>query len=191
MKVLLGMPAGSTVKTATMESIVNALFASPVPISFAIKEGALGPDNRAQLAYIALANEFSHVWLVDADMTFPADTLARLLAHDKDIVGAAYNYRRLPIQTVVKMQTGTGEVIVPDSLPSALFQCYAIGSGCKLIKTSALKRIPPPWFSIRHDAQGRMDRSDDVWFCEQAKSVGIETWCDPTLDVKHVGDYAF
>ena len=94
MNVLLGMPAGSIVKTATMVAVVQALFSAPCPITFVVKEGALGPDNRAQLAYLALhGGDFTHLWLVDADMEFPPDTLARLLAHDVDLVGAAYNYR--------------------------------------------------------------------------------------------------
>jgi hypothetical protein len=134
---------------------------------------------------------FTHVWLVDNDMTFPEDTLGRLLAHGKEIVGAAYNYRAHPLRTVVKILDAEGRVIVPDRLPAELFPCYAIGSGCKLIEVEALRQIPKPWFALRWGLSGQIVTSDDVWFCEQARAAGFTTYCDPTIHAKHIGDYEY
>jgi len=33
--------------------------------------------------------------------------------------------------------------------------------------------------------------SDDVWFCQQAARVGIETFCDPTIRAGHIGSVEF
>ena len=84
-----------------------------------------------------------------------------------------------------------GRIIIPDHLPTEPFVCHAIGSGCKLVEVSALKRIPQPWFALTWNEMGCLSKTDDVWFCEQAQSVGIETWCDPTLGVVHVGDFQY
>jgi hypothetical protein len=190
-KVLLGIPHGGIVKGKLLSTVVAALVRAPCPIVMIERESALGPDNRNVLAQIAVEHDFTHLWLVDNDMTFPPDTLSRLLAHEKDLVGAAYNYRNLPRRTTVKRLNEEGAVYIPESWPDTLFACYAIGSGCKLVTTEALKQIPKPWFWLRHDEEGRMITTDDVWFCEQAQSVGIDTWCDPSIDARHIGDFQY
>jgi hypothetical protein len=190
MKVLLGIPCGGTVKAQLLSTALVSCFTPGCQITLGVRESALGPDNRWHLARAAVDGGFDYLWLVDNDMKLPHGTLARLLAHGKDLVGASYNYRGVPIRTVVKMIEG-GKIVVPESLPATLFKAYAIGSGCKLVKVSALKRIPQPWFALDWNADGSLRVTDDVWFCEQARKAGIDTWCDPTLDVKHVGDFEF
>jgi len=191
MKVLLGIPCGGTVKAKLLTTAVSSLFTAGVPMSLMVRESALGPDNRWHMAKAAVDGDFTHLWLVDNDMAFPPDTFSRLVAHDKDLVGAAYNYRAAPLATVVKMQDAEGRVFSPSTLPAEIFKAYAIGSGCKLVKVSALRRMPQPWFALDWHADGSLKVTDDVWFCQQARKVGISTWCDPTLDVKHIGDYEY
>jgi hypothetical protein len=154
-------------------------------------EGALGPENRNALAQEAVEGDYTHLWLVDADMRFPSDAWERLLARQVDVIGLAYNRRGLPLQTTVRIQDMTGAVGIPTGpLPLTLFQAYATGSGCQLISTDALKRIPRPWFSIGYTESG-LFVDDAVWFAQQAHSVGIETWCDPTIPATHIGDYEY
>jgi len=189
-RVLLGIPSGGSVKTKTMMSIIQVLFQTQAEITLVEREGALGPDNRNHLAQMALDGGHTHLFLVDADMSFPGDTLTRLLEHKKDIVGAAYNYRAFPRRTVVKIKRD-GQVYSPDRLPESLFACHAIGSGVKLVTTQALAHMPRPWFALDFDKDGMLSVSDDVWFCQQAARVGIETFCDPTIRAGHVGSFEF
>ena len=186
-RVLMGIPHGGTVAGRMISVVVGAVAQAPCPITVVEREGCLGPDNRGVLAMLAVEHDFTHLWLVDADTTCPPDTLARLLAHEKDIVGASYNYRRDPPQSVVKILTPAGEIRTPDPMPTSLFVAHAIGSGCQLISVDALKRIPKPWFALSWGVNGQLEKADDLWFCDQARSVGIETWCDPTIEAKHIG----
>ena len=189
-RVLLGIPSGGSVKTKTMMSIIQVLFQTQAEITLVEREGALGPDNRNHLAQMALDGDYTHLFLVDADMSFPGDILERLLAHNKDLIGAAYNYRAFPRRTVVKMNRD-GHIHSPDRLPESLFSCHAIGSGLKLVSTQALAHIPRPWFALDFDKDGMLSVSDDVWFCQQAARVGIETFCDPTIRAGHIGSFEF
>jgi len=190
-RVLLGIPSGGSVKTKTMFSIFQVLFqTTAAQITLAERQGALGPDNRNHLAQMALDGGYTHLFLVDADMSFPGDILERLLAHNKDLIGAAYNYRAFPRRTVVKIKRD-GQVYSPDRLPESLFSCHAIGSGLKLVSTQALAHIPRPWFALDFDKDGMLSVSDDVWFCQQAARVGIETFCDPTIEAKHIGEFEY
>lgn len=195
MKVCVAVPNGGVVKSRLMTDVLCAMFSSMRAVAFmwAEVEGSLGPHNRWMAGQQAIQNQCDYLWLIDNDMAFPPDTLARLLAHRKDLIGAAYNSRVLPKRTVVKMLDATGAVMVPDaaSFPNEPFICHAIGSGCKLVTVEALKQIPQPWFALEWDATGALIKTDDVWFCEQAKKVGIATWCDPTLEVRHIGDFLY
>ncbi len=72
-----------------------------------------------------------------------------------------------------------------------MFPCYAIGSRVKLVTTHALAHMPRPWFALDFDRDGMLSVSDDVWFCQQAARVGIETFCDPTIRAGHIGSFEF
>ena len=187
--VLLGIPSGGSVKTKTMFSIISVMVQSTCQLTIVERSGALGPDNRNHLAQMALDGGYTHLFLVDADMSFPGDTLNRLLARNKDLIGAAYNYRQFPRATVVKMRRADGTIYSPSfPLPAEPFTCLSIGSGCKLVTTSALAHMPRPWFGLDFDKDGMLSVSDDAWFCQQAARIGIETWCDPTIQAGHIGE---
>jgi len=191
-KVLLGIPSGGSVKSKTMMTIISVLSMTQHRITVMERDGALGPDNRNHICQTALENGFTHVFLVDADMSFPGDTLDRLVAHRKDLIGAAYNFRQHPKRSVIKLDDGKGgcysPILVTGTQP---FVCYSIGSGCKLVTTQALAHIPRPWFALDFDKDGMLSVSDDSWFCQQARKVGIQTFCDPTIEAKHIGEYEY
>lgn len=188
-KILLGIPCNGSIKAKTVHSVLAAM-RSP-DVTTVMLEGALGPENRNMLAQEAVEGDYTHLWLVDADMRFPTDALDRLLAHQVDLIGLAYHRRGLPLQTTVRVQDTTGAVGIPlDPLPSTLFIPYATGSGCQLVTTAALRQIPQPWFSVGFTPDGKF-MDDAVWFATQARSVGIVPWCDPTISATHIGDYEY
>lgn len=187
----MGIPHGGMVPGRMLSVVVAAITSAPCPVVLVEREGCLGPDNRGVLAMLAVEYGFTHLWLVDADTACPPDALRRLLAHQKEIVGASYNYRRDPPQSVVKILSPTGEIMTPDPFPTELFQAHSIGSGCQLITVDALRRIPKPWFALKWGEHGQLEQADDLWFCNQARSVGIETWCDPTIKAEHLGTKAY
>ena len=190
-KVLLGLPNGGSVKTKTMVSVVRNILRNAEILDFFPVAGALGPENRNALAEHAVEHDYTHLWLVDADMWFHDDALAKLLAHDLDIVGLPYNRRGLPLETTVRIQDEHGVVGVPTGpMPKDVFACYATGSGCQLVKVSALRRIPKPWFSTAYSDEGKF-MDDAVWFGQQAARAGIQVCCDPTIWCQHIGDYDY
>lgn len=189
-KILLGIPCGGTVHMKTMVSVVQTIVQNSEILDFLPVAGALGPENRNALAQEAVDGGYTHLWLVDADMKFAADALPRLLAHDADVVGCAYNRRGLPLQTTVRIQDEHGTIGIPTGpLPAEVFGCYAIGSGCQLIKTSALRQISKPWFCTAYEGDLFMD--DAVWFGRATRQAGLETWCDPTIPCTHLGEYEY
>ena len=47
----------------------------------------------------AIARKGTHILFVDSDMYFPPDAIKKLVEQDRDIVGASYNFRSLPLKS--------------------------------------------------------------------------------------------
>jgi hypothetical protein len=140
------------------------------------------------------------MFMVDTDMSFPNDTLDRLLEHDKDIVGGLC-FTTDPFLSKV---TPTIAVLCPtedgknsleplwDYPLDSLVPCDATGAACMLVKRSAAERIreakgrdhPMPWFA--HGMHGSTRIGEDIAFCLTARALGIEVWVDTSLAIGHV-----
>jgi len=143
---------------------------------------------------VRIAMEFdphcTHILWIDSDMTFPANGLQRLLAHDKDIVGAFYNKRTPPYNTV-------GHLLVPaDVSKGGIHRADIMPHGFVLAKREVYERIQSPWYSESYDpAMATPEDPDgtvgeDVSFSRKVLAGGIEMWCDAdlTFEVGHVGE---
>jgi hypothetical protein len=194
-RVLIAIPHGGTIKGSLLGDVFAEAFAHAQMVQFLLGDlpGTYGFHSRWLAAKQAVDHDCDYLWLMDNDMQIPQGALSKLMAADKDIIGTHYHMRKLPLQTVVTMLTDHGmiEFANPAMMPNEPFLCHSVGFGCTLVKVSALKKIPQPWFKCEWDEHGQLSKTDDRWFCEQAKRVGIDTWCEPTIDVKHLGDYPY
>jgi hypothetical protein len=148
--------------------------------------------SRNKLVRLALGFDpaCTHILWVDSDMTFPYDGLERLLAHDKDVVGAFYNRRMHPYTTV-------GHLLHPaDVSKGGLHRADIMPHGFVLAKREVYEKLPPPWYSEGYDpVYANADDPDgsvgeDVSFSRKAVAAGIEIWCDAdlTFEVGHIGE---
>ena len=181
-RVLVGVAAYKTINSRTVESLLWLAKYSIYDVMFSIQDCCYVVENRSRIIKDAISHKADYLLFIDSDMRFYPEILEQLMKHDKDIVGAAYNYRKFPIESTAKFE---GE------MPNELFKVDALGTGMMLIKMSALEKIPRPWIKMEYNDDGSVKVGDDVYFCLQAKKAGIEIWCDPTLDVKHIGDYFY
>lgn len=183
-RVVIGMGCTDIVKAKTLESLMGVLITSGSEVSgFAMRQGGDIVSARTFCAQYAIEHNATHIFFVDSDMFFPPDTLKRLLAHDKDIVTVEYNRRKLPLETVT---TPLGE-----RSDTELYKARVIGAGCLLIKTSVFSKIGNPWFNFGRNSKGELVIGEDTWFSNMARDVGIDSWIDPTLSVKHSGEYLY
>jgi hypothetical protein len=44
---------------------------------------------------------------------------------------------------------------------------------------------------MEQDEEGNRAMTEDCGFFLQAQKKGYKVWCDPTLGLKHVGDYEY
>lgn len=149
--------------------------------------------NREEIVEKALSRDYSHLWFVDTDVTFPPDTLDRLLAHNVDLVGAYYP-SRLDGEGVSTMKMIDSQGVmhpVTPPLPERPFhsingnELITMPTGCMLIRLSVLQKLKPPYFKCERPV------GEDVFFCSWLWNAGVKIWCDPTIKVGHVGERIF
>lgn len=157
-----------------------------VSVSLWCQKGSIIMDARNAAVEAALTHDATHLLFLDSDMTFPPDTLARLLAHKKDIVGATYVKRYPPHALLGDFPSGYLKSFETGEAP-ALVSALSLPFGCILLKVSALEKVKRPLFRYMTTEHGTI--SEDEWFCIQAREAGLSVWCDLSLtrEVGHVG----
>lgn len=144
------------------------------------------------------------LWL-DADMVFPPDALARLLAHDVDIVGADYRRREAPFDRIGLFvhpddKRGLPEfrTVEAQSQTTGLAERGMLGLGLFLVRANVFRKLPAPWFQRVYVAKNATPDNplgfctEDSFFCNYARYHGFRVWCDLDLsaEVQHVGEAA-
>ena len=159
-------------------------------------------ENRNYSVVQAQKNKSDYLLFVDDDMTFPKDTLERLLAHDKEVVGVNSYSRCLPLSSTVGLMDEKGEYKHPDKypiferkIPEELFKCYFVGAGVLLIDTKVFEKIKKPYFEFTTyksgEFKGMVKDGEDGTFCKKVKEAGMDVWCDPTIPISHLGEYEY
>jgi hypothetical protein len=128
----------------------------------------------------ALNRGSTHLLFIDSDMEFPPDVVSRLLGHGKAIVGGSYVRRSTPFEML-------GELSEPFTVSKPLIEAIALPTGCLLINTMALKKLPWPWFRFEYENETRI--GEDIYFSREARKAGLKLWLDTklTTELKHIG----
>ena len=92
---VIGVPSRDMVHTDFAMSLVYVFHTAGCRVSMVNSKSSVLPVQRNEIVREAIRLKATHLLFVDSDMRLPLDTAARLLAHGKDVVGAAY-VRRVP-----------------------------------------------------------------------------------------------
>ena len=125
-RVQIGIGCQGTVMSKTLASLMGVLITSHDKVTgYSMRQGGDIVSARTFCVQDAIEKKATHIFFVDSDMSFPGDTLERLLAHDKEIVTVEYNRRRLPPESVTTPLEERSE--------TELYKARNIGGGCFLI----------------------------------------------------------
>jgi len=189
--ILIGIPALDSLKIETTTSLVATIAQLDMKYDakMLIRKASLIHDSRNKIAQQAIDEGFDYLMFIDSDMKFPGDALNRLMSLNLDVVGGLY-YRKQPPHAPVIAQKMGKTLTIPRLWPKTKpFEVFSVATGFMLINTKVLKAIKPPYFFYGkyHD----MDMGEDVYFCHKAQQAGFKVWCDPTIDLKHIGEYEY
>ena len=186
-RVIIAMPTQNTVQTLCAFSLVQAVRNVDFDVDFIVRMGCDIIGSRVWLVKKAREMGGSHMLFVDDDMFFAANKnnpIETLLSREKDIIGAPYNFRQLPLKSTATPLTD----ITPTD---TLYKCKAVGTGFLLIKLSVFDVIPEPWFRFARSSDWELVQGEDAFFCEVAQKAGFDVWVDPSVKVSHIGEYLF
>lgn len=147
-------------------------------------------EARNALVQAHLAGESGSSIFFDVDMSFPADTIVRLMAHKKDIVGGAYYQRQFPYYPHLYENLGSWEYPRSKRIIALqpLMEVDSQGTGCLLVKREVYEKIGAPWYSLRYVMIDHLV-GEDINFALTAKKHGFASFADTTLDIGHIGNF--
>jgi hypothetical protein len=150
-------------------------------------------QQRETLANLALNLNAEYMLWLDSDITFPATTAARLMAHNEPIVAANYVRRQFPSKGVAYSKIGDWDNPLDFSIQNELVEVEGIGMGCVLMKTEIFKKIPKPWFEFTWSPETNDFLGEDMNLCKKINNLGYKIKVDTSLSVelRHLGSYAF
>lgn len=196
-KIAIAMVTNRMVKPKTVLSLAHLLEHTPQETTTIVAtEGYTTAEGRSYCVIQAIKRGCSHILFIDDDMIFPEDTLDTLLKHNKEIVGVNSQSRKLPLTTTVALlkdgQHWAHDHVPPYyQMPEELFEVFSVGMGVALIDMKVFDVIEKPWFKFEVHESGKILVGEDAWLCKQAREKGIKIWCDPTIDIGHIGDYNY
>jgi len=193
-KVIIAVPCSDSMsmKAMTAHAIgCTIIGAKDLVTDFLLRISCDIVSSRTWLVNEAIKNGGTHILFIDSDMHFNMSTLHSLLAHKKEIVATEYNKRQFPLEGTFRPMTERSE--------TELYEANYAGMGCMLIDLSIFEKEwvdsetgkKLPWFNFGRDSQGNLSMGEDAFFSNAAREMGIKTYIDPKIKVKHQGDYMY
>lgn len=164
------------------------------------------------LAAMFMESDCTHLFFIDSDIEFDAESILRALAFDKDIMAGAYPKKALPIQYAMnfkfidqekgQIRVENGAVEVLDA--STGFFCIKRNVFDKMRQhypelhykndSNIDEKYAPYCYSFFDTIQDPEDNrylSEDYTFCRRLQKIGGEIWIDLSTKLNHVGSYTF
>jgi FkbM family methyltransferase len=194
-KILIAIPTNRNIEADTFKSIYDLRVPDGYETVFQYFWGYQVEQVRNLIAHWTIRNQFDYLFAVDSDISFPPDTLERLLSHDRDIVSGVY-IQRIPGKHTIEIMRknahgGVTHVDWADIKDQGLVSIDSCGFGCVLVKTEVFKGIEYPQFVYKSAIDHANTISEDVYFCNKARAAGFTLWCDTDVICDHTGSYTF
>lgn len=156
-------------------------------------------------AFLMLDNDFDGIFWCDSDSVLPQNAIVDCAGPQQDIVTGVYHGRHPPFEPKIFMyKESTDSYFHITTWPetTSLFPVDAAGFGAiytsrKALELTAQTKVVPKlidhvtgeiqqmeetfWFKF-----GRY--SEDLSWCHQARAKGLTIWCNPNVQVGHLGE---
>ena len=204
-RVLIAVPTFENITPDTFQSLWD--MDKPDGTDFRFVRGYDCATARNKIAQMFLEGPWTHLLMVDNDVTPPRDALANLLSDNVDVVSGYYAHRGADnLYTgrtcVCKLKGGDGFPFVDYPLESEytaddmralresgdyLQEIHGGGMGCILIRAEVFMRIEYPFFDwVNYRDAKRNMLSEDLFFCERIHGEGIPMYVDARVPCGHL-----
>jgi len=149
-----------------------------------------------------LSTSCTDLIFIDSDIAFGADSILKLLKHDKDIIGGAYRMRVPELRYPVEFKWDEFNNCKDEETGYA--RVVALGMGFVRIKRSVFERMMQH-YDIPKDPEGVIQffrvgmmfpenqkwYGEDVYFCKRWVDMGGEIFIEPDINFTHSGTHDF
>jgi FkbM family methyltransferase len=191
-KILIGIPTAKYIEPETFKAIYDLEVPEEYETTFQFFYGYNIDQVRNLIAHWIVDGKFDYLFSVDSDISFPSDTLKKLLAHDKDIVTGVYRQRKDNV--VLELYGPNGNINLSELQQHQHDKLYPVdgcGFGCVLVKRQVFVDIGYPQFQYHSAIDHQHTISEDVDFCRKAKARGYFAYADLTIKCKHHGSTTY
>ena len=152
--------------------------------------------------------KYTHLLWIDSDEGWEPDEVLRLLALDREMIGAPVRKKTDKLEWTVNFDSAEAR------LERGAVECAEIGTGFTMVKRCVYEKMfeayPDLKIKLGPDEAMRLDgaedhyyalyqhalengyyRSEDLTFCSRWRAIGGEVWCDPSANIHHIGDYDY
>jgi FkbM family methyltransferase len=186
-KILIAIPTARYIEPDTFKSIYDQIIPDGYVAEFQCFYG-YRVDQVRNLIADWVVRGYDFLFAVDHDVTFPPDTIKRMIAHDKDLVAGVYRQRIEP-QAIEIYDLNQVRMTVEQlyTQPNDLVPIGGCGFGCVLAKKEVFRSIGYPQFEYHVALDHANTISEDTDFCRKAMNRGFTLWCDRTILCGHIG----
>ena len=127
--------------------------------------------------------EYNETFNLECGEVDSYEFLRKMIAHDKEIVGAVYVTRGGAYEPVILMKEGPSyRKIGWDEIEDGLMPVDSIGGGLMLINNNIFRKggIELPVF------EPELEWGTDIQLCRKAQEIGIQPYVDTTIHVGHL-----
>lgn len=199
------VPYYNVIEEKTQQGIFDLLDSDEISCALLTLQGTniaytrnrLVNEDRSDLMYQKLDDNFTHYLFIDADVVPTVDAIKKLISYDLDVVSAAYKSREQShtYTAGVFSKTENGEfkdALKLQSDSEGLMEVDWVGGGCLLVKKEVLEKTPFPWFNYpiaQITKNGNVHRKlifEDLGFCMNVKDAGFKIYVDCDTEVTHL-----
>lgn len=204
-RVLICVPTFETIYPDTYKALWD--MEKPPGTDFEFVRGYDVATARNKCVQRALEGPYTHLMMVDNDVTVPKDALVNLLSHNADAVMGYYAHRGADNvydgrTCACKLEDENGAAYFNYPLESEytadellalresgeyLVRIHGGGMGCILIKIDVFMRCAYPWFDwVNYGDAHRGMLSEDLYFCEVLKADDTPIYVDTRVACGHL-----
>jgi len=176
-------------------------------IKVRVFRGASAIDQvRSTMVHDALADGFTELLWVDADIAFEPSDVDMLLAHDQPIVCGIYP-KKGSRAFACRLLPETRELVFGEG--GGLMEILYAAGGFTLVRSSVYAAIQEklalptcntqfgaplvPYYMpmVKETPEGPWYLAEDFAFCERARQAGFTVHADTRIRLRHIGRYAY
>lgn len=185
MRTLIAIPCMDEIDVEFVQCLMDLKRVGDAEVKFL--SGSLVYEAREMLAAYAVEKEFDYVLWLDSDTVFHETLMLDFVSSDRDMISGVIPARRPPYPSLCYKAVDNKLVPITE-YEERVMPIDGCGFGAVLMKTKILKESFDRFQTCFQPVKGF---GEDLSFCLRARELGYQIFCDPRIEIGHIGKKIF